>query len=147
MTPGIKMQMREVERIWNEFWAAVHEQADVDVAAGFLAPSVTVLNRPVMTGGADADEVRSYLTGVAGSLPAELTREKISRTVDTRRVVDESRWTFVHDRELPWLLPGVPASGRSVDVVSVSVVAVREGKITAVRTLWDDAELRRQVTA
>ena len=53
--------------------------------------------------------------------------------------------TFTHDRELPWLLPGVAPTGRQVEVLAISVVSVRHrsraGRTTTLiaghRTLWD----------
>jgi len=57
------------------------------------------------------------------------------------RVVDEERVSFLHDRELPWLLPGVAATGRRAEVLAISVATVRQGRLLAVRTLWDHTTL------
>ncbi|WP_345379701.1 nuclear transport factor 2 family protein [Pseudonocardia yuanmonensis] len=148
MTPAMQVLMREVERVWDEFWSAAYERGDAAAATALLAPEAVLVDMPAMTGGNDRAEVERHLAEVvAPHLPADLARRRISRTVDTRGLVDELRWTFTHDRELPWLLPGVPPSGRPVRVLAVSVVAVRQGRIASVRTLWDDARLRRQLTA
>ena len=65
-----------------------------------------------------------------------------------------SRWsTFTHDRELPWLLPGVAPTGRQVEVLAISVVSVRHrsraGRTTTLiashRTLWDQVGLLDQL--
>ncbi|WP_181780876.1 nuclear transport factor 2 family protein [Pseudonocardia pini] len=148
MTPAIQVLIREVERAWDTFWAAVYTDRDVGAAVALLDPAASFVDVPAMTGGNDRDQVAAHLAEVVvPSVPADLARERVSRTVDTRRLVDELRWTFTHDRELPWLLPGTPPSGRSVRVLAVSVVAVRNGRITSVRTLWDVDRLRHQVTA
>jgi carboxymethylenebutenolidase len=56
-------------------------------------------------------------------------------------VVDELVVGFTHDRELPWLLPAAPASQVRVEVLAITVATVRQGRIAAVRTLWDQAGL------
>ena len=53
--------------------------------------------------------------------------------------------SFTHDRELPWLLPGIAPTGRSVDVLAVSVVVVRRSAVEKHRTLWDMTTLLAQL--
>jgi len=52
---------------------------------------------------------------------------------------------FTHDRELPWLLPGIAATHRRAAVLAVSVVTVRRSRITAHRTLGDHTALLAQL--
>lgn len=52
---------------------------------------------------------------------------------------------FTHDREMPWLLPGVAPTHRHVEVLAISVVSVRRTRITSHRTLWDNAGLLAQL--
>jgi len=75
--------------------------------------------------------------------------------VDQRRLAEESMVTFTHDRELPWLLPGVAPTGRQVEVLAISVVSARHrsraGRTTTLiaghRTLWDQVGLLTQLQA
>ncbi|MCW0215582.1 MAG: ester cyclase [Pseudonocardia sp.] len=144
MTPAMQVLIRDIERAWDGFCAALYERRDVDAAMVALDDPVTLVHMPSMTGGNDRAEVRAHLADeVVGHLPADLTRTRVSRTVDTRRLVDEVRWSFTHDRELPWLLPGLAPTGRTAAVLAISVVHVRQGRIGTVRTLWDDVRLRR----
>jgi carboxymethylenebutenolidase len=145
MTPAMQVLMREVERVWDLFRAAVYEDRDVAAAVALLADDATLVDMPAMTGGNSPAEIAEHVRGLA--VPADLAVERISRTVDTRRVVDELRWIFTHDRALPWLLPGVAPTGLPVRVLGISVVAVRHGRITSVRTLWDVQRASAQVTA
>lgn len=145
MTPAMQVLMREVERVWDLFRAAVYVDRDVVAAVALLDDAATLVDIPAMTGGNSSAEVADHLAGLA--VPADLAVERVSRTVDTRRVVDELRWTFTHDRELPWLLPGVAATGRPLRVLGISVVTVRHTRITSVRTLWDVQRASAQVTA
>ena len=140
MTPGIQELMREVERVRDGFRRAVLA-GDPEAAAALCADGVTLVDLPVGTGAAGREAVRSHVAQVAAHLPADLAFARLSRTVDRFRVVDEERVSFLHDRELPWLLPGVAATGRRAEVLAISVATVRQGRLLAVRTLWDHATL------
>jgi len=145
VTPGIQELMRQIEGIRDDFRRHVLA-GDVDAALAFTAPEVTVLRLPAQTGATGQDALRRHLTDdVVGRLPADLVHTRVSRTVDRFRVVDEERVAFVHDRELPWLLPGVAPTGRAAEVVVVTVVTVRQSRITTVRALWDHVGLLAQL--
>ncbi len=136
MTPGIQELMREVERVRDGFRRAMLA-GDPEAAAALCADAVTVVDLPMAGGAAGRDAVRAHLADVAVHLPADLTFTRLSRTVDRFRVVDEERVSFTHDRELPWLLPGVAPTGRRAEVLAVSVATVRQGRLLGMRTLWD----------
>jgi carboxymethylenebutenolidase len=145
VTFAIQELMREVERVRDGFRHAVLA-GDPDAALARCAAAVTVVNLPVATGGSGEAEVRRFLIDeVVGRLPADLTHTRLSRTVDRFRVVDEERVAFTHDRVLPWLLPGIAPTGRRAEVLAVSIATVRQGRLSAVRTLWDLASLHDQL--
>ena len=105
-----------------------------------------MLHLPAMTGAAGEQGLaRFYAEDFLPHLPADLTRTRISRTVDRFRLVDETTVAFSHDRELPWLLPGVPATHRGAEVLTVAIVSYRRGRIRSVRVLWDYATLTAQL--
>ena len=154
MTMGIQQLMWQMERARDTFHAAVHSARDVDAAMACVGEACELVNTPVGTGGDAPDAIRRYLAeDVLPFLPDDLAFERVSRTVDQRRVVDEIRVRFTHDRELPWLLPGVPATGEAADVLAIGVVSFRhrssagrtESLISAHRTLWDHSGLCAQL--
>jgi len=148
MTPAILELMRDIERAWDAYQRAVHVERSLDAALAALAPDTSLLNLPAGTGGADRDAVARYLADdLLPHLPADLTSRRVSRTVDRFRVVDESVVAFTHDGELPWLLPGLPATHRRAEVVTVTVATLRRGRIVSQRTLWDHAGLTAQLGA
>jgi carboxymethylenebutenolidase len=154
MTVAIQQLMRALETIHDGFRAAVHANRDLAAAMEHIGENSSLLNVPVGTGGRGVPAIRRYLgEDVLPHLPDELVFERVSRTVDQRQVVDELRVRFVHDRELPWLLPGVAPTGRSVSVSAISVVGFAHrtsaGRtvswIRSHRTLWDHASLLEQL--
>lgn len=134
--------MRQIERLWDDCATALYEHGDAGPATAALAADAAWTELPTGAGGTGRDVVAGHLDRVAAALPGGLTRSRVSRTVDVRRVVDEVRFGFVHDRELPWLLPGVAATGREAAVTAVQLVRVRQGRLDEVRVLWDVAGLR-----
>jgi carboxymethylenebutenolidase len=53
--------------------------------------------------------------------------------------------SFTHDRELPWLLPGVAPTFRRAEVLAIAVVGFERTRIRSQRVLWDHATLAAQL--
>jgi carboxymethylenebutenolidase len=47
--------------------------------------------------------------------------------------------------EMPWLLPGVPPTGKRVEIAVIVVVQFEDGKIAGERIYWDQASVLAQV--
>jgi carboxymethylenebutenolidase len=148
---GIQQLIWAIERVMDSFNTAVYSTGDLDAALAVAAPDCVLENVP---SGRGHDDLRRYLADdLLPHLPADLTLRRLSRTADQRRLVDEVMVGFTHDRELPWLLPGVEPTGRHAEVLAVSVVAFRhtsrlgttESRITSLRSLWDQAGLLAQL--
>lgn len=149
MTMGIQQLMWKIEGIRDAFHTAVFTDHDVAAALFAAGPDCALANLPVGTG-ARGDELGPYLAEqVLPHLPDDLTFRRLTRTVDQRRVVEETTVAFTHDRELPWLLPGVAPTHRYAQVLAISVVSFTHtthlsevaSRITSHRTLWDQHAL------
>jgi carboxymethylenebutenolidase len=62
-------------------------------------------------------------------MPDDTKLVHISRTVGKDQVVDELILSFTHDREIDFILPGVPPAGRYVELPHVVITNFRDGKI------------------
>src|SRR3546814_15755559 len=69
-----------------------------------------------------------------------MTSIPISRTVGATQDVDQALLSFTHDVEIPWMLPGIPPSGKRIEVALISVVKFRGDK------LWNEHNNRDQAT-
>ena len=146
VTQAIATFMVEMARVWDEHTSALLGPRDLAAATRNLAAEPSVVHMPTMTGAAGEQGLaRFYAEDFLPHLPADLTRTPISRTVDRFRLVDETTVAFTHDRELPWLLPGVSPTGRRAEVLTVAVVSYDRGRIRSVRVLWDYATLTAQL--
>jgi carboxymethylenebutenolidase len=137
VTKAVQDLMVEVERIRDSLLDAFL-RADPDAVHALLAREAVLDVDPAGTGASGAEPIRRFVAEqVAPGVPADLVVRRDSRTGDRWRVVDEATVSFTHDREMPWLLPGVAATGHVVEVDLVTVVVVRRGLVSRVRLVWD----------
>ena len=119
---------------------------DVDETMATMIERPHVNHVPVMTGGQGREEVRRfYADHFVGRWPADMRTRLVSRTVGQGRVVDELVASFTHDLEIPAILPGVPPTGRPVELPIVIVVGTEGGKVAYEHIYWDQASLLVQV--
>jgi hypothetical protein len=107
-------------------------------------PHVTFM--PTLVGGIGAEEIaRFYGDFFMAGNPPSLEVTLVSRTSAAARVVDELHVSFDHTQGVPWMLPGIPPTSRHVEVMVVSIVALRAGKIVHEHVYWDQASVLFQV--
>jgi carboxymethylenebutenolidase len=108
------------------------------------APSVNHV--PVMTGGVGRDQVRQfYSTHFIPQMPPDLQFTPVSRTVGSDRVVEEIVVGFTYSVRMDWMLPGIPATGKRVEVPLVAIVEFENGKVARERIYWDQASVLSQL--
>ena len=79
-------------------------------------------------------------------MPDDTKIVRISRTVDKEQVVDDELvLSFTHDREIDFILPGVPPTGKYVEIACVVVMNFKDGKISHEHIYWDQASLLVQI--
>lgn len=120
-------------------------QGDSNDAAGDYITDATLLNAPTLTGGIGINAIGKYYAQIFHPLPPSFTAKLISRTIGTDRIVDEILASFQHTQPVPWLLPGIPASGKHVELVIVSIACIRGGLLHKEHTYWDQASLLMQI--
>ncbi len=132
--------------VWERHVAAEFDAKDVDATMPTMTSTPFVNHVPVMTGGVGFDNVRSFysryfLTGH----PDDTVSLPVARTVGSNRIVEELIHSFTHDIEMPWILPGVPPTGKKVEVAIVAVVEFEGDRIAGERIYWDQASVLAQV--
>jgi carboxymethylenebutenolidase len=146
VTTAIAQFMRELERVWDAHRDAAIVRRDLAASLAHLAADPSVWHLPAMTGAAGRQAFEQfYAEAFLPHLPADLVLTRMSRTVDRFHLVDETTVSFTHDRELPWLLPGVAPTGRRAEVLAVAIVGFDRGRIRSQRILWDHATLTAQL--
>jgi carboxymethylenebutenolidase len=119
---------------------------DVDAAMKTMVPEAYVYNVPTMTGGFGAQGVRRfYSEQFVSQIPKDAKVTPISRTIGKDQVVDELIVSFTHNTQWDYLLPGIPPTGKRVELPTVVVMKFENGKIAHEHVWWDQASLLVQV--
>lgn len=104
-----------------------------------------VMYGPTMTGATSPKDLHRFYTDFFKPSPSDLKARLLSRTIGTTRVVDEIHLSFKHDLEIQWLLPGVPATGKQIQIILVSIVCIKGGILAHERVYWDQASVLMQI--
>jgi carboxymethylenebutenolidase len=138
----------DLEALWEAHTR--HEFATRDVAATMatMVAEPYVNHVPTMTGGVGRSELtRFYAHHFIPKCPADIALVPVSRTVGADRIVDEMVVSFTHDIEIDWMLPGIPPTGRRVEVPLVAIVGFRGDKLYHEHIYWDQASVLVQIGA
>ena len=124
------MPNHDLIAVWEEHLRSEFVAHDADAAMDTMVPDACVNHVPTMTGGVGHDEVkRFYKYHFVNAHPPDIEIIPVSRTVGTDSIVDEMIVKFTHTCVIDHLLPGIPPTGRSVEIPVVGVVQFRDGKL------------------
>ena len=92
------------------------------------------------------ENLRHYYADVfIPSIPADTTSELIARSVGDSLLVDEFIMRMTHDQDIPFLLPGLAPTNKTVEVPTVVIVKFRGDLMESERLYWDQATLLSQL--
>jgi len=132
--------------LWEDHTRFEFETRDVDATMATMVQDPYVNHVPTLAGGVGHDALkRFYKYHFIGGNPADTTLTPISRTVGADQIVDEMLFSFTHTSVIDWMLPGVPPTGRRVEVALVAIVRFRDGKVAHEHIYWDQASVLVQV--
>lgn len=136
----------EMVLLWESHTRLEFATKDAEATVATMTPDNYVNHVPVMTGGRGRDEmIAFYGRHFIPRMPADTTLRLLARTVGSDRLIDEFVFAFTHDVEMDWMLPGVPPTGRKVEVPMVVVVQFEGDRIACERIYWDQASVLVQI--
>jgi len=119
---------------------------DAELAVSTMVDDATVMHLPTMSGGTGKENLRRYYADVfIPGIPADTTNEPIARSVGDGLLVDEFIIRMTHDRNVPFLLPGLAPTGKSLEIPAVVIVKFRGDLMESERLYWDQAAVLRQL--
>jgi len=120
---------------------------DLETTMATMGDNPHLNSVPVMTGGVGRKGVREFYRDhlVGKFFPPDVKMVNVSRTVGSDQLVDELVISFTHTTVIDWLLPGVPPTGKKVEMAVAVIVGVRNGKISHEHIYWDQAGVLIQV--
>lgn len=132
--------------MWERHMAAEFKEKSIAATMATMDSNPFVNHVPVMTGGVGSHDVRHfYSTYFLPGHPPDTETLPVARTVGEDRIVDELIHKFTHTIEMPWILPGVPPTGKRVEVAVIVVVQFNDEKISGERIYWDQASVLAQL--
>jgi len=136
----------ELERLWEEHIRHEFSTRSTEDTLRTMVEDAYVDHVPVLTGGSGHHELRQfYSTHFIPKMPPDMEMTPVSRTIGTDQLVDEMVISFTHTIEMDWMLPGIPPTGRPVEVPLVVIVRFRDGKLAHEHIYWDQASVLVQL--
>ncbi|KAF9268248.1 NTF2-like protein [Marasmius fiardii PR-910] len=130
----------DIEAIWDEHTYFEFEVRSVAKTMGTMVAEPYVNHIPTMTGGVGRKNLTAfYRDHFIFANPPDTELQLVSRTVGSDRIIDEFVFKLTHDRVVDWLLPGVPPTGKRLEIPFVGVVNVRGDRLYHEHIWWDHA--------
>jgi len=104
-------RMTESPSVWTEFQKLTPAKAFTLFSEGARVRCV-----PAGLSAQGQGQIASFLAKYMDSMELRVAEHKISTVETQERIVEETVATFVHEREIDWLLPGVRPTNRRLVV-------------------------------
>jgi quercetin dioxygenase-like cupin family protein len=132
--------------VWQQHNYSEWVMKDAKAALTTMSDNPHVLMVPIAVGGGGRDGVYNfYHNYFLAQLPADIRPVPISQVVGSDMLVEEAVFQFTHDQVMDWMIPGVPPTGKRVEVGVTAIVRFEGGKIASEHLYWDHASVLAQV--
>ena len=137
---------QNLDELWEAHLRAEFADRSADAAVATMVEDAYVNHVPVLTGGRGCEELRAfYRDRFIAQMPPDTEITPVTRTIGADRLVGELIFSFTHTIRMDWILPGVPPTGKRVEVPMVVLVEFRDGKLASERIYWDQASVLVQL--
>lgn len=135
------MGKTRLEELWDRHCDLEFTTKDAEATVDDTMVDDPYVNHiPTMTGGSGRENLKEfYSKNFIPRLPDDTTIETVSRTVGESRLVEELIFRCTHDKEIDFLLPGVPPTGKYLEIPTVAIVTFEGDKIASEHIYWDQA--------
>ncbi len=143
-------EFTDAEKVLSDAWdrhiGAEFGAHSPDGAIATMSASPRVNQVPVMIGGDGREQLYEfYGKHFLPQIPPDMEMTPVSRTIGQGRVVDELFARFTHTITMDWMLPGIPPTGKRVEVALVVVVQFEGDKLAHEHLYWDQASVLYQL--
>lgn len=120
---------------------------DLETTMATMTENPHLNNVPVLVGGVGRQGVHDFYRDhlVGKFFPPDVQMVNVSRTIGSEQLVEELVISFTHSTAIDWMLPGVPPTGKKVEMAVVVIVGVKNGKISHEHIYWDQAAVLVQL--
>jgi carboxymethylenebutenolidase len=144
--PALTAYELKLNDVWNEHLRAEFSGHSPDETIVTMSANPLINQVPVMIGGNGRDEVYEFYTKYfLSQIPADAEMVPVSRTIGQGRLVNEMIFRFTHTISMDWMLPGIPPTGKRVEIAMVVVVQFDGDKMAHEHLYWDQASVLVQL--
>ena len=131
-----------LRQLWEEHVQYEFSTRNTEDTLATMGDDAYVNHIPVLTGGVGKDELREfYSKRFIPQMPPDTEMTPVSRTIGEDQLVDEMVFKFTHSIRMDWMLPGIPPTGKRVEVPLVAIVRFKDGKLAHEHIYWDQASV------
>jgi carboxymethylenebutenolidase len=135
-----------LRKLWEDHVRYEFSTRNTDDTLATMVDDAYVNHIPVLTGGSGRGELREFYSKYfIPQMPPDTEMTPVSRTIGEDQIVDEMVFKFTHTIPMDWLLPGIPPTGKRVEIPLVAIVRFRDGKLAHEHIYWDQASVLVQI--
>jgi carboxymethylenebutenolidase len=135
-----------LSKLWEDHVRHEFSTRHTENTLATMVDDAYVNHIPVLTGGVGHGELREfYSKRFIPQMPPDTEMIPVSRTIGEDQLVDEMIFKFTHTIPMDWMLPGIPPTGKRVEVALVAIVRFRNGKLAHEHIYWDQASVLVQI--
>ena len=137
---------KRLSQLWDDHVRHEFSTRHTENTLATMVEDSYVNHIPVLTGGVGHGELREfYSKRFISQMPPDTEMTPVSRTIGEDQLVDEMIFKFTHNIAMDWMLPGIPPTGKCVEVPLVAIVRFRDGKLAHEHIYWDQASVLVQL--
>ncbi len=140
------MAEEENVRLWLAHLAGEFSSRNVEESLATMTEDASVYHVPTGSGGTGKNVLRRYYRDeFIPSIPEDWTLTLRNRLATEHHIAEEAQLRFHHTKQMDWFLPGVPPTGKLIEIDIVVFIDFRDGLMAAERIYWDQAFVLRQI--
>lgn len=133
-------------RLWQAHLAGEFTNRNEEESLATMTEDAAVIHVPTGSGGKGKTELRRYYRDeFIPSIPPDWNITTTNRVVTDACIAEEDELSFHHTRQMDWFLPGIPPTGKLIEVNIVVFIEFRDGLMSSERIYWDQASVLRQI--
>src|SRR4029450_6834788 len=135
-----------LSKLWEDHVRHEFSTRHTENTLATMVDDAYVNHIPVLTGGVGHGELREfYSKRFIPQMPPDTEMIPVSGTIGEDQLVDEMIFKFTHTIPMDWMLPGIPPTGKRVEVPLVAIVRFRDGMLAHEHIYWDQASVLVQL--
>lgn len=144
--PPLTPAQQAMVEVWEEHMKCEFTTRSTQDTLATMIEGAEVTHVPVLTGGVGKAQLQEfYGQRFIPQMPPDTENLLLSRTVGADRIVDELLLRFTHTVQMDWILPGIPPTGKRVEIPVIACIQFRQGKVAYEHIYWDQAGVLAQL--